>query len=249
VADEVEQASAAGLSGEPREFVFHDISWTRDELAEFEIWQAFGGQDLEESVALAHRRARRRALVAFLAVFVFACAIVLGVQINSPLVVQVALLFLLPLLIVLLTNLRHVLRGRKGIKRWILGGVVTKPVRISSVTVTPEGVTSITENGTVVDPWSHYAKVEVTALLVTCRCYDGRFGGIPKRCIGQGKEFDRVNGLILRWFREGGGGRAEPTLERLRTLDAPCKRCGYNLRGVDKLICPECGRALDLVTL
>jgi hypothetical protein len=251
VAGEVERAGALprGLNGEPQEFVFRDISWTRDELAEFEIWHAFGARDLDMSVVLIQRRARRIAFVALIGIVVLAGGLVVGVEINSPLVVQGVLMCSLPLLFVLISKLRLLIRGRKGIRRWVVGGVVTRPARLAAVRVTPEGVTTISDAETTFVPWSKYAKVEVTALLVVCRTYEGQYGAMPRRIIGGGEEFGRIHGTILTWFREGGGGRAEPTIERLRDHDAPCKRCGYNLRGIDKLICPECGRELDLVDL
>ena len=42
---------------------------------------------------------------------------------------------------------------------------------------------------------------------------------------------------------------AERRREFLAAHDAPCPACGYNLRGVDTLYCPECARVLDLPSL
>ena len=40
---------------------------------------------------------------------------------------------------------------------------------------------------------------------------------------------------------------ADPVLVGyLAGRDAPCPRCGYNLRGVESSRCPECGGALEL---
>ena len=35
-------------------------------------------------------------------------------------------------------------------------------------------------------------------------------------------------------------------VEFLATRDAPCPLCGYNLHGLTRDICPECGRQLQL---
>ena len=39
---------------------------------------------------------------------------------------------------------------------------------------------------------------------------------------------------------------ANPLITYLATHDAPCVRCEYNLRGIKKPICPECGWKVDL---
>lgn len=37
-----------------------------------------------------------------------------------------------------------------------------------------------------------------------------------------------------------------PLLMHLREHDAPCPACGYNLRGITTLVCPECGLKLTI---
>jgi hypothetical protein len=38
-------------------------------------------------------------------------------------------------------------------------------------------------------------------------------------------------------------------LALLKDHDCPCPACGYNLRGANRCVCPECGKAFDLPSL
>lgn len=242
-------SSPLATDADGREFVFRDITWTREELAEFEVWHATGAPDLDESVIVARNRARRVCLWAALCIAFVVAGIAVSIELEWSGASVLLLCVLLPIVLILLANFVDVVRGQTGIKRWILGGVVFRPPQVAVVRVTPEGVTTTTDAGTVFVSWSSYAKIELTTLLVVSRTYDRQYGAIPRRVVGEGEKFDRIHGTIVRWFREAGGGRPEPTLEMLAKNDVGCKRCGYNLRGIDKLVCPECGRELDLVDL
>ena len=241
--DVVESADA-----EPEEIILNVDSWTRDELAEFVVWQAYGSSDVTAAAALARRRARVRAILGVLGASVCLATIAAGVHRGWPAIVLVLLLVCFPVLFVTAANFWFGLRGISATKHWIAGRAVNMPPRNYSMRLNRLGVQMVDPEDSLL-PWSSYAKVEVTSLLVASRFYDGKCAAVPRRCIGTGSEFERVNGIILKWFREGGGGRPEPTIERLSRTNIPCKRCGYSLLGVNRLVCPECGRELDLVEL
>ena len=220
----------------------------REDWIEFMMWQALSAPGAALSHTLYKARVRREAVLSAISLCGCAGIAVAGVSMHSGVVFFFGLVVAIVFGLSLLTTLPRILRGKERLYSEIaMQRAAHLNVPPINVRVTKEGVHTELPTGPSFEPWTSYADVVATKRLVISRHYDGRYGCVPKRHIGEGPEFERINGLILRWFREAGGGSIQPAIERLRDSDARCSKCGYSLRGVQQLVCPECGRELDIV--
>jgi hypothetical protein len=76
---------------------------------------------------------------------------------------------------------------------------------------------------------------------------DGTF--IPKAAFGSPAEAAEFVPLAMGWWRAAQMPPAERLARYLIDRDVACVGCGYNLRGVRDVRCPECGRALAMEEL
>lgn len=68
---------------------------------------------------------------------------------------------------------------------------------------------------------------------------------IPLRHLGESVDRALARHKILTWLHEEGGGQRVSIPAMLATRDLPCVSCKYNLRGVSKPACPECGSEIE----
>lgn len=95
--------------------------------------------------------------------------------------------------------------------------------------------------------WSGIAGVHDLAATVQIERGDGMVYFVPKRAI----EPAAVTHLLHHgneWLEIARGDRARLNAH-LAQSDVPCPACNYNLRGLDRAACPECGLALNRQTL
>lgn len=224
------------------------IDWTRDEIREFFDWHDYGFSPANRPGVFPPRRVR--IFARFLIVVLITCVglFFYGALSNSFALPRIALLVgVSTVLAFSYVTMDSVATSRSKQER--LAMFRSKLVALTGVDVhiAPDGVTTHLPDGPHVQPWANCAKVEETRRLILWFSYTGQVNAIPKRCFRP--DYDRKHATIMKWFRAGGGGSAAPVFEALKDLDVPCKSCGYNLRGIRKLQCPECGRELDPILL
>ncbi len=73
--------------------------------------------------------------------------------------------------------------------------------------------------------------------------------GIPRRAFRDAAHFDEFERAVQGWIARGGAGAVGRVTAYLKDHDLPCPGCGYNLRGVQIMTCPECGLSLAHVGL
>ncbi len=97
--------------------------------------------------------------------------------------------------------------------------------------------------------WTMVSRIFETAEQVLFFIYGGTGIIVPKREFAS-LEFARnfaSDAERLRWAETAR--RPDPLRAYLAENDASCPRCRYNLRGVTRAICPECGTFLDVAEL
>jgi hypothetical protein len=113
------------------------------------------------------------------------------------------------------------------------------------MTVGPAGLTLCGPHHDVTQRWSGIAGIRETSAMIYVQRRDRHCYMVPRRALGSPEAAAGFVARIRGWLDAAGHGDACRIREHLAMNDAPCRGCGYNLRGVTAGACPECGRELD----
>ncbi len=117
--------------------------------------------------------------------------------------------------------------------------------RAGRLSITPEGVGHSVNGAEFSIPWNFYEAIHETPTLIVSSSRGGGEGFLPKRCIGAGAEGQARTDQIMAWARAKGGTQEAALNRLLAESDVRCPDCGYNLRGLESTVCPECGIPLE----
>ncbi len=110
--------------------------------------------------------------------------------------------------------------------------------REHTLTINGEGVEFVGRDSRAYNRWRLFESAEVTpSFLVLVMC-DQRVRVIPRRLLPDAEGLARQCTL---WIAADGGGEQRSVVAYLQAHDTPCPKCEYQLRGLDRPQCPECG--------
>jgi hypothetical protein len=90
--------------------------------------------------------------------------------------------------------------------------------------------------------------VETDAMIYTTTL-DQQILGLPTRVFRDDAHRGEFLAALRRWIDTRGAAALGRVTAYLREHDLPCPACGYNLRGVTVMVCPECAASLARVVL
>jgi hypothetical protein len=117
------------------------------------------------------------------------------------------------------------------------------PVRI---TLGPAGLAYHTPHCDIFQRWTGVTRVVDSPAAIFIIRADGQSYFIPARAFQTPQAAAAFAARARDILTRAGLGEQATLLRFLATNDAPCRACGYNLRGVPTPACPECGQAIDV---
>lgn len=113
------------------------------------------------------------------------------------------------------------------------------------LTVGPSGLVLLVTHHDLTQRWSGIATISETSSAVCLLRRDRVCFVVPKRIFPSPDAAADFARRAQRWLSQSGHGDPRQIVEFLRTHDAACPDCGYNLRGITFARCPECGHDVD----
>jgi hypothetical protein len=97
--------------------------------------------------------------------------------------------------------------------------------------------------------WQMFSSITELGDCVTLDQNNARCYIIPVRVFASPSERQQFVADTNKWMLAAHGGDPQRILRHIAGADTKCTSCGYNLRGVADLRCPECGLGLNRYTL
>lgn len=117
------------------------------------------------------------------------------------------------------------------------------------MSVGPQGVQYENEFGLFVYRWRGVCDVREFGLCAIITLAGMRYVYIPLRLLGPVESRSDLLAAYRQAMESNQGGEQHFVRHYLAERDVPCPKCKYNLRGVQRAACPECGGVLDMTTL
>lgn len=110
-----------------------------------------------------------------------------------------------------------------------------------AVTLNPEGFTLDGVNTRVFNRWRLFESATLTPNFLALAMADRRVHLVPRRVLSDAEVTAHA---CTHWIAADGGGEQRSVVAYLKTHDTPCPKCKYQLRGLGRAQCPECGTVL-----
>lgn len=110
-----------------------------------------------------------------------------------------------------------------------------------SVTLSTEGFAFEGGNSSAFNRWRLFESAELTESFLVLTMADRSVRVIPRRVLADAEAAARE---CAHWIAADGGGEQRSVVAHLRAHDTPCPKCQYQLRGLARAQCPECGTVL-----